>query len=177
MDIDHSRPLDEANFERLFRGQYHLLCRTAYRLLRDADLSRDIVQDVFARLWKNRYQITVRGSYPAYLYRATIHQSLNYLKSSARSLNRERHYAESAERPLSGSQNAPDAPLEISELEQTLHRAIDLLPPACREVFILSRFEEMPYKEIAKTLGVSVNTVEKHMVKALASLRAALKNR
>jgi RNA polymerase sigma-70 factor, ECF subfamily len=177
VDIDHSQPLDEAYFERLFREQYHLLCRTAYRLLRDADSSRDIVQDVFARLWKNRHQITVRGPYAAYLYRATIHQSLNYLKSSARTLNRERRYAESTERPLSGSRNTPDAHLEVSELEQTLHRAIDLLSPACREVFILSRFEEMPYKEIAQTLGVSVNTVEKHMVKALASLRAALKNR
>ena len=168
--------LDDNQFERLFREQYPALCRTAYRLLQDAALAEDIVQDVFARLWKNRGRLDVRESYPAYLYRATLHQSLNYIKSHNRTLSREARYMKSIYPSGSTSRDATEDDLRGSELQNIINRAIDRLPPVCREVFILSRYENLSYKQIASALSISVNTVEKHMVKALAALRKAIAN-
>ena len=62
------------------------------------------------------------------------------------------------------------------ELQEIIQRALDTLPERCREVFIKSRIEGLKYKEISEELGISVNTVENHIVTALKKLRVALKD-
>ncbi len=64
--------------------------------------------------------------------------------------------------------------LEQSELELKVKESIDGLPDSCRQVFILSRFEEKKYKEIAEELGISIKTVEGQMSRALKILREKL---
>jgi RNA polymerase sigma-70 factor (ECF subfamily) len=63
----------------------------------------------------------------------------------------------------------------LNETSRNIESAIDQLPPACRQAFLLSRYEEKSYKEIAEILHISVNTVEKHIGKALKKLREVLK--
>ena len=63
-----------------------------------------------------------------------------------------------------------------NELEQQINTAIDVLPPQCKTVFMLSRFENLTYAEIGEQLKISVKTVDKHMVKALKILREQLKD-
>ena len=62
----------------------------------------------------------------------------------------------------------------VAELEGKLQKAMNELPEQCRTIFQLSRFEELKYKEIASTLGISIKTVENQMGKALKILRAKL---
>lgn len=62
----------------------------------------------------------------------------------------------------------------VQEAEEHIHRIITTLSPQCREAFMLSRFEELSYKEIAERMHLSVNTVEKHIAKALRILRSSL---
>jgi RNA polymerase sigma-70 factor (ECF subfamily) len=61
--------------------------------------------------------------------------------------------------------------LKTAELEHHLQKSINKLPEKCRAIFHLSRFEELKYQEIANQLGISIKTVETHMVKALKILR------
>ena len=65
--------------------------------------------------------------------------------------------------------------LQAKQLEQRIHLAIQDLPSHCREAFILSRFEQLSYKEIAERMNISVNTVEKHIGKALSKLRKEIR--
>lgn len=68
----------------------------------------------------------------------------------------------------------PHEQLERGERLERLRQAIDALPPKCREVFLLHRFSDMTYAQIAERTGVSVSTVEKHIIRALAACRAKL---
>jgi RNA polymerase sigma-70 factor (ECF subfamily) len=69
------------------------------------------------------------------------------------------------------------AQLIISEeLEGKIRKAIDSLPPACRKVFELSRWDEKSYHEIADCLGIAIKTVENQMQKALKVMRKELKD-
>jgi RNA polymerase sigma-70 factor (ECF subfamily) len=65
--------------------------------------------------------------------------------------------------------------VEDSQLEQKIYSAIDDLPPQCRKIFKLSRFEGLKYQEIADHLGLSVKTIEVQMGKALKVLREKLR--
>ena len=68
----------------------------------------------------------------------------------------------------------PQNSLEVKELHQSIDTIIDNLPERCRQVFVLSRFESMSYKEIAEHLQVSPKTVENQISKALKVLRIGL---
>ena len=69
-----------------------------------------------------------------------------------------------------------DPRLEQKEMEEALERGLSALEPPIREVFILSRYHEMKYAEIAQTLGVSVKTVEARLSRALQALQETLKD-
>jgi RNA polymerase sigma-70 factor (ECF subfamily) len=61
--------------------------------------------------------------------------------------------------------------INTKQTAEKIQSAIDRLSPQCRQAFILSRYEHLPYKDIASQMGISVNTVEKHLGKALMLLR------
>ena len=64
--------------------------------------------------------------------------------------------------------------LVLQELQDKIDEVINEMPEKCRAVFVLSRFEELKYKEIAEQLGISIKTVENHMSKALKIIRVGL---
>ena len=138
-------------------------------LLQDAE---EVVQEVFVSLWERRHSLEINGSLGAYL-----HTAVRY-----RVYNRYRDYLKNKqESRISGlddvdySMPALEA-LEYKELELKLQDAVNTLPHKCREAFMLSREEKLPNKIIAKRLNISVNTVEKHIGKALQILRLKLKD-
>lgn len=154
------------NLERLFRDHYERMYRTAYLLLRDPEEAKDAVSDVFARLWDSH--TTVRqDSAAAYLVISVRNHCLNRLQ--------QQHII-----PINGQEpmdfNVP-AELETAdeEMEQTLCQALMQLTPQKRAILRLRYREELSYKETAERLGISVSTVNKHIVQALHSLREYFK--
>lgn len=158
----------KAAVEVLFREEYEGLCRTAYRYLSDKVIAEDIVQEVFFELWKRRDSLEINISLPAYLRRSVVNKSLNYIRDNRRTVA----VAEPGQY-LSQSSAAPA--VSAAELQAVLRKGIDELPDKCREAFLLSRHEELSYKEIAEKLDISVKTVEKHIAKGLAHLRVVLR--
>jgi RNA polymerase sigma-70 factor (ECF subfamily) len=159
------------NFENIYFENYNLLCRSVYRFVKDEETTKDIVQEVFIKYWQRINELHITESEIAYLHRSCINAALNYLKELSRRQTRELSFAEDVNKAPS----RPDDNYQTHETSRRIDAAIEDLPPICREAFILSRHEEKSYKEIAEILLISVNTVEKHIGKALRILREALR--
>ncbi len=161
---------DEPTFDALFRTWYAPLVRYAVTMSNgNYEDAEDLVQQAFVKLWDQRTNLDVQFSMKAYLYRMVHNQALNRIRSSR---TRER-YATYQQRLMEHAHEpAPDQ--TDTELQLKYRKALDLLPPQCRQVFELSRFEALKYREIADQLNISIKTVETHMGKALKLLRHEL---
>jgi len=160
-----------AEFEKLYFENYTKLCQKIYRFVRDEDVAKDIVQDVFLNYWQKFHELKIRESPEVYLYRSCINRALNYLKESERRAEREQNYADAN---AENYNQRPDLDMIASETKNKMEKAIDNLPAACKIAFLLSRHEQKSYKEIATLMEISVNIVEKHIGKALKILRKVI---
>ena len=160
---------DRAALKDLFQEHYSLVCQSIHRFIRDHATTEDLAQEVFLRFWEKRHSIQVTSSLPAYLRRMAMNEALGYLR-------RNKRYEEDEFVPENETETGPSAEEAYlhEELQESVAAAINSLPPKCRTVFQLSRYEELTYKEIADQMGISVKTVENQMGKALKILRERL---
>jgi len=158
----------ERAMEYLFSTYFPMLCRVVYRIIPVPETAEDIVQDVFYELWRKRKQLTFSSSVAGYLKRSAINKSLNYVR------DHKHHLLETPLKPIHSP--APSVPQQLAadELQKRIEEEIDRLPERCRVIFVLSRFEDMSYQEIADKLGISRKTVENQVSKALRTLRERL---
>lgn len=155
-------------YEELFRSNHKNLCRLANRIVNDKAGAEDIVQDIFLKVWNSRDSIQTDRPLDGYLYTATTNAALNYLES----LNRLNKFRK--EFQPSNTENASQN-ITSKELQAEFQKALDRLPPKCKVIFALSRFEELRYKQIAEQLNISIKTVENQMGKALEIMREELR--
>jgi RNA polymerase sigma-70 factor, ECF subfamily len=158
------------NFETVFKTHFKNLHIYAIALVKDDMDAEEIVQQVFYKLWEKKEGLQIETSVTAYLYKSVYHASLNFLKHQKVKTNYQRHAVKN-----SHSAPAPAAEkIQLAQLQDSLNRALDDLPPQCGLIFKMSRYEEMKYQEIANKLGLSVKTIENQMGKALKILREKL---
>lgn len=159
---------DEIAFERLFRAWYGRLADHALRLLGDRDMAEDAVQEVLVAVWKGRERLPAAEALAGYLHRAVRNRALNQLRAA--------HGDRVDPDGLLQFASAPDGPRRLEEeaLRRRTLVALEALPPRTREVFLLSREQQLSYAAIAATLEISVKTVETLMGRALRRLREAL---
>lgn len=153
--------------ERLFKANFEAMCRVAFGYINDFDEAKDIVNDVFVAFWQKMDDLEASTNHRAYLFASVRNKSLNYLRD--RKIKVDIDQATHVSGDLASG-------LENKELASEIQFAIGSLPEKCREVFELSRFEELKYAEIAEKLNISVKTVENQMGKALRLLREHLKD-
>lgn len=147
------------------------LTNQAYRILKDVALTKDIVQEVFLKLYIKRNELPANINVVAYLHTAVKHKSLNLLRDQ---LTREKHHAVILELSKDQEQGQQANLYEYTELKRKVNGSIDKLPEKCREVFMLNYYDHLSYKAIAEQLNISVKTVEKHIGKAFRILRQEL---
>ena len=133
------------------------------RYVHDLDATKDVVHEVFLKLWEKFDQLPEDINYKSYLFRAVRNKCFNHLRDKKQHLQIE-------DMEVSGGNGDPQN-LETKELQREIAFALDLIPEKCREIFRLSREEEMTYGDIAKHLEISIKTVEGQMSKALKILR------
>ena len=158
--------LEGRNFERLFRDFFPPLMAFARKILVDEDDAREVVHQVFIKLWEKRNELDLSTSLKSYLFTSVHNRSLNVI--------RDRKKFASGEVPDVAGEWDVSAQIESMELEGKIREAIDSLPDKCREIFELNRFEGLKYGEIARQLDISVKTVENQISKALKILREKL---
>ena len=161
---------DRAAFAVLFGRYWQPLLDTAYRRLGSEQQAEELVQDIFMNLYLKRNELEITVSLKSYLYTALKYKVLNEIRGAI--VRNNYKTAALAATPLYEDISSK---LEAKELEQEISKKLKLLPEKCREVFILSRENNLPHKRIAQQLGISVSTVEKHIVKALKIMRSNLK--
>ena len=161
---------DEAAFEQVFKTHFKRLHAYAFTILRDEIQAEEMVQQVFFKLWERNENLSLSGSFTAYLYRAVHNESLNYIKHQKVRSNHQLNVAYSMKNEV----EHPAKKIMAGELEKKIHSALNELPEQCRTIFQMSRFDELKYREIADKLGISVKTVESQMSKALRLLRVKL---
>jgi RNA polymerase sigma-70 factor (ECF subfamily) len=161
-------------FEHLFKKYYPFVCTIVYKYVGDKSKVEDIAQEIFTELWLKRDHIFIHSSVPAYLRRMAISRTLNYLRDSKK-YNWDDLDSNVETMPTVGYQE-PEALLHLDEeeLKKKLAVAIDKLPEKCRIVFLMSRYDELSYAEIAENLDISIKTVENQIGKALKYLRLAI---
>lgn len=164
------RAIREGNvtaFKQIFDACYESLCDYAFTILKDEAEAEDIVQSMFVKLWERRAELDIQTTARSYLFRAVYNQCLNLLEH--RTVKRKHHdhhmvVTETVQRPE----------VFVDELEDNIRKVVDKLPPQCKTIFILSRFEELRYAEIAEKLNISVNTIQNQICKALKIIREEL---
>ncbi len=158
---------NEESFTIAFDRYYAPLCYYADKFIHDPDESRSLVQQVFVDLWIKRNKLIIHQSFKSYLFKSVQNSALDYLKHKVvetKYLNEAQSEEISYDRDL----------IEEAELNARINGAIGELPEKCREIFLLCRFEELRYSDIAQRLGISVKTVEMQMGIALKKLREKL---
>ena len=163
------KPEDLQEFKELFNLNYQNLCNRVQRITNDIDVAEDIVQEVFINFWNNDKRPSIQRP-EAYLHKAAIHKALNFVVCQKRKKELNMDYMRCNNPVVTGFGQE----LEYLELQQKVEKSLNLLPPMCKKVFLLSRYEEMSHKEIADFLKISPNTVDNHIKKALQLLRKAL---
>lgn len=158
--------------EVLFQKYYKLLCSHGVRFVHSKEVAEDLVCEVFYKFWNDRIYERITSSYRAYLFKAVRFSAYNYLRWE---LSKHNQNVDTKEVWLAMDSQHPEDTLLLDELAQEIQRLIENLPPQCRRVFMLSRFENKKYAEIAEELGISVKAVEAHVSKALDILRTRLK--
>jgi len=161
-------------FDDLFRQYSKPLFYYAAKFV-DDEAARDIVQDVFVKLWSDQ-SITIKRSLNALLFTMVRNSCLQQIeKQKVRS-----KYFESAKLKLQEEElryyMEEKTSLIEQELENKLNQVLGNLPNRCRQIFTMSRFENKKNREIAQELDISLKAVEKQITKAPGSIRTEMKD-
>ena len=139
----------------------------AYRC-RDSELASDIAQEVFMKVWEKNIPFDL-DKVKSLLYKIAHDLWVDNYRKKATS---EKYFLQLSHNK--SEENTPQEELQYLELKETYENTLTFLPLKQREVFLMSRMEQLKYKEIALRLNISVKAVEKRMKLALFSMRKAL---
>jgi RNA polymerase sigma-70 factor (ECF subfamily) len=161
-------------FDEIFRQYSKPLFYYATKFVED-EVAKDIVQDVFAKLWSDQ-KIAIKLSLNSFLFTMVRNSCLQHLeKQKVRNKYLESTKLKLQEEELQFYMTEKTSLIE-QELEKKLSEVLDSLPERCRQIFIMSRFENKKNKEIAEELDISVKAVEKHITRALSTIRTEMKD-
>ena len=168
-DISLLRQIREGNedaFKSLFETYFTSLCRFIYLHLDDKNVAEELAMDIFIYLWENRETFQIQLSLKAYLFQAAKNKCLNELRKKKETVG------------LDGVEvstiNTSVSTLETEELYRLIQEAVFSLPDKCRNIFLLSRSENLTNQEIARRLNISVKTVEGQITTALKKIKKFL---
>ncbi|MPR36033.1 RNA polymerase sigma-70 factor [Salmonirosea aquatica] len=157
--------------ELLFRKYHAPLCSHAVRFVYSRQIAEDLVSEVFFQFYKTEAYRHITTSYTSYLFRSVRNEAFTYLR---REFGRTSPLDSTYDNQHDPQALSPDAEVQYNHLLLKVNEAIAQLPTQCQRVFLLSRFENKKYHEIADELRISPKTVEVHISKALRCLRVAL---
>lgn len=156
-------------FDKLFRRYYPMLCAYCHRFVELED-AEEIVQDVMLWLWERRETILIESSLSQYLFQMVRHRALNRIHQQNIKGKADTLFYEEMQDVLQNTDF-----YQVEELTRHIRHAIAALPDSYREAFVMHRFRNMSYKEIATALNVSPKTIDYRIQQALKLLRTELK--
>lgn len=168
------------DFNELFSNYHPRFVRFANSYVRDTEVAEDFTMEAFMAYWENRRTLKADSNIPAYILTVIRNKCLNHLQQKkireeiiSQMSNLARWELDMNIKSLSACN--PDELFSV-EAQKLIDNALQALPERTKEIFLLSRFQNKSYNEIANIYGISVKGVEFHVSKALKILRIALKD-
>jgi RNA polymerase sigma-70 factor (family 1) len=161
---------DQAAYIEIYDRYKILLQQHAYKRLGDMDEVEDLLQELFIHLWDKRESISLTSSLSGYLFSAVRNRIFNLYHKK----QRETSYLDSLQDFINQGEYTTDLLLREKEFSAIIEKEILALPPRMREVFLLSRNENLTHKQIAERLGTSEQTVSTQIRNTLKLLRIRL---
>lgn len=177
MKIKHI--LDERNLlielkagnERAFEQVYNLYSLRLYgfllKLVKDENIARDLLQELFIKVWEKRDLIDPEKTFRPYLFRIAENSVVDFFRKAACDKKLEMKLISASTEWYSHIEEA----IYSRENAVMFDQAIKQLPPQCRLVFTLCKIEGKSYKEVSQILGISVATISNHLQKATRCIR------
>ena len=163
---------DEQMLALLYKSFHKKLLHFSRLLTRSTEISEEVVDDVFVKLWSRREKVKDIDNITVYLYIAVKNQSLNALSRKAQQLVAESF--DYLDIDMGQAVGDPAALMITGEMMQQMQKAVDDLPPRCKMIFKLVREDGLKYKEVSQILNISVNTIDVQMAIAVKRICAAL---
>jgi len=161
---------DQPAFTELYNRYKDLLYIYACKITMDNDIAKDMVQELFVKVWDKRQQLNYTTSFSSYLYTAVRYKFFELLDKQKVSES----YIQSIQHYLDAGEHLTDNYIREKELAFVIEREISNLPEKMREVFLLSRKQNLHNKEIAVKLNISEKTVKNQLSTALKTLKVKL---
>jgi len=169
---------DMAAFEELVARHRDKIYARAYSMMRNEEEAVDLSQEAWVKGWQRLRQFQGESSFGTWMTRIVINLCLDQLRKQKRqrteSIEAMDEESGGVERQMPVVTSNPTAGLERAELRQRIDQALGLLSYEHRTVLVLHEFEEMEYKEIARTMGCSIGTVMSRLFYARRKLAALL---
>jgi RNA polymerase sigma factor (sigma-70 family) len=160
--------LSDSGFEELVNTHGRHVLNVALRTVRDAEMAKDVYQEVFLAIWRRWPQYTGPVHWGRYLYRVTVRKALE-LARGRRPVAMDLGDCESE-----STGPGPDAALRLEDLQRKLTESLAKLPQRQAEVFVLSRIEGLDHAAIAEVLGCTPNNVRVSLHRAVKQLAGAM---
>src|SRR3989338_2292980 len=173
---------ERSAFDNIFNKYKTLIINLSYHFVKDQGTAEEIAQDVFIKIYEKKVKFDPKSKFSTWLYRVAVNASLDWLrrrKKVAYSLNEEIRNDEGRKRTHLETLADPNASstvrnVEQNEMKMIVQREIDRLPDPFPAVLLLFQFQELPYMEIARILGISEKAVERRICHAMEALRGKL---
>jgi RNA polymerase sigma-70 factor (family 1) len=163
---------DKDAFTTLYRRYWQPLFASASRALRSKNDAADLVQDIFLSIWNRRHDLNITGSLAAYLQTSVRYKVIKYIEKN---ITRRDYLVLLTEMLVIYQPPDAESQLQIKELQFAIQSAVDQMPNKMREVYQLSRKHHLTHKEIAERMGISDETVKKHIQHALQNIKTAIR--
>ncbi len=165
--------LDQRAFRKLFKEHYNLLCNFLHSRTHDWDLSQEVAQRTFVKLWEKRNDISISTSPKSYLFQAARNTLIDHYRAQKVASEYAESYGDDKEKV-----EYQDAQVvEGLAVTEKIAWAVNQLKPKTKEIFLLSKQEGLTYEEIADYLKISKRTVEYNMKNALLQLKDLLQDK
>ena len=158
---------DKCAFEQLYHNYKGRIYGNLYRMVKSVETSEEILQDLFVKVWIKRENLDIEKSFRSYLFKVSENLVYDFFRKAA--LNKKlESYLVSVAVPTT---SPVEQHIFYKEGNYMLAKAIESLPPRRKQIYILCKIEGKSYGEVSRLLGVSISTINEHIVKATRVVR------
>jgi len=163
---------DSVSFNTLFDRYWEMLYSTVFSVCSDREVCSEIVHDIFLNLWLKREKLQIE-SFKAYILASARYHVYRHVKNAKKN---SLEYRQDLEYSTYSAMNDGELNIRYQDLEKSVDRELEELPRRCKEIFTLSRREQLSNDEIAARLDISKRTVENQLTHALRHLRLSMRH-
>ncbi len=156
---------DMQAFNKLFEEYGRRLYGFGIKYLKSEEDTEEMVQEIFLKIWRNRERLDVARSFKAYLFTIAFNEIKKFFHKKAVLFELADNYVSSL------ADHSTEETIDYNLALEHIAGLLDQLPPRRRQIFEMSRFENMPSKEIARHLGISAKTVDNQVSEVIHYLK------